>query len=171
MSMTAGLDCGPVYASETVDIGPGETAGELLERLAAAGGALLTRHLAAIIAGSLSAEEQDDSGASYAGKIRTSDALLDWQQPAEQLQRAVRAYNPVPGAYFMLDDARIKCWQAQNVAGSGAAPGTVTSAGVDGITIACGDGALRLEIVQRPGKRPVTAAEFTSQTNIAGRQL
>jgi len=171
MSMTAGLDCGPVYASAVLDIGAEETAGELHDRLAAAGAELLAKHLAEIIDARLSARQQDDSEASYAHKIKTSDAQMDWQQPAENLARLVRAFNPVPGAYFMLGDDRIKCWSATATAGNGTAAGTVIAAGPDGIEVACAEGALRMLNLQRPGKRPVTAAEFAAQVDIAGRQL
>ena len=77
----------------------------------------------------------------------------------------------MPGAFFMLDEARIKCWRAESVAGTNAAPGEVIATGAEGITVACGDGALRMLSLQRPGKRPVTAAEFAAQLDIAGRQL
>lgn len=171
MSMTAGLDCGPVYAREVLDIGEDETAGELHDRLAAAGATLLSKQLADIIAGNCRAEMQDDSKASYAAKIKTSDAQLHWDRPAETLARQVRAFNPVPGAFFMLDDARIKCWRAAAVAGVDAEPGTVVATDADGVTVACGSGALRMQSVQRPGKRPITAAEFNAQSNIAGQKL
>ena len=171
MSMTAGLDCGPVFASTALDIGAAETAGELHDRLAAAGGSLLTEKLADIIAAKITASDQDDSNATYAAKIKTSDAQLDWHRPADDLARAVRAFNPVPGAFFMLDDARIKCWRAESITSASAAAGEVVATGADGITVACGDGALRMQSLQRPGKRPVTAAEFSAHLDIAGRQL
>jgi methionyl-tRNA formyltransferase len=172
MAMTAGLDCGPVYVEEALAIGPDETAGDLHDRLAALGGELLVRHFDAILDGALEAVEQDDSRATYAGKISKQDARLDWQQPAEVLQRQVRAYNPVPGAFFLFDDTPIKCWRAGVVAGSEqAAAGEVLSAGRDGIVVACGRQALRLDSLQRPGKRPVTAAEFAGAVAIAGRRL
>ena len=171
MAMQAGLDDGPVYACSELQIGPNETAGELHDRLAATGATLLIEHLAAILAGELEAEPQDDARASYAPKIKTADAVLDWQRPAEQLARIVRAYNPVPGAWFMLDAERIKCWQATGIASVDAPPGTIVAAGPDGVIVACGEGALRLESLQRPGKRAVTAAEFAAQFELAGRQL
>ena len=171
MAMTAGLDCGPVYASESMTIGDDESAGELHDRLAAAGGRLLTRHLSDIVAGNIPAQAQDDGAAIYAPKIRAGDAAIDWQRPAVELARIVRAYNPAPGAYFFLDDDRIKCSGAKSVAGTEAAPGTVIDAGPDGITVACGDGALRLTLLQRPGKRPVSASEFAAQLDLIGRQL
>ena len=171
MAMTAGLDCGPVYVSTTLDIGAGETAGELHDRLAAAGGSLLVEWLPDILQGKTAAVDQDDARASYAHKIKTSDAAMDWQRPARELERLVRAYNPVPGAWFMLDEQRIKCWRAEIAPDVNAAPGAVTAADAHGITVACGEGALRLLELQKPGKRPVAAAQFAANAAIAGRQL
>jgi methionyl-tRNA formyltransferase len=171
MSMTAGLDCGPVFACNTLDIGTEETAGELHERLAAAGAELLTQHLAEVVSGKAVAVEQDDGNANYAAKIKTSDAQLDWTRPAAELARLVRAFNPVPGAYFMLGDARIKCWSAEPVETDVTVPGQVVCSAADGITIACSEGALNMQTLQRPGKRPITAAEFAAQVDIVGRIL
>jgi methionyl-tRNA formyltransferase len=171
MAMTAGLDCGPVYVEEAIAIGDEETAGELHDRLATLGGELLVRHFDAIVGATLHATEQDDSRATYAGKISKQDARLDWQRPAVELHRRVRAYNPVPGAFFLLDDMPVKCWQASVVAGATGTPGEVLSADRDGIVIACGRDALRLDSLQRPGKRPVTAGEFAGSVAMAGRRL
>ena len=171
MAMTAGLDCGPVFVSESMTIGDDEAAGELQDRLAGSGGRLLTRHLADIIAGNISPQEQDQGAATYAPKIRASDAVIDWRQSAAELDRVVRAFNPAPGAYFLLDDERIKCSGASIAAGADAAPGTVIAAGPDGITVACGDGALCMTSLQRPGKRPVSAGEFAARLDILGRHL
>lgn len=170
MSMTAGLDCGPVYACEAVAIGEEEAAGELHDRLAAAGGALLAKHLGEILDGSLVASDQDGELATYAPKIKNSDAALIWTRSAAELALAVRAYNPVPGAWFMLGDQRIKCWEAQAIDAS-AEEGTVLEAGRDGIVVACREGALRMRRLQRPGKRPVTAGEFAAQADLIGRRL
>jgi methionyl-tRNA formyltransferase len=171
MSMTAGLDCGPVFAATALDIGAEETAGELHDRLATAGGELLAEQLSDILAGNKVAREQDESLATYAPKIKTSDAEIDWQRPASELARLVRAYNPVPGAYFMFDEQRIKCWRAQRTAGDHGVPGQVLSADADGVVVACAEGALRLLELQRPGKRRVNAAEFAANTPVAGRRL
>jgi methionyl-tRNA formyltransferase len=172
MAMTAGLDCGPVYVEERIAIGPDDTAGELHDRLAVLGGELLVRHFDAIVSGALQAEQQDDALATYAPKIGKQDARLDWREPAEALQRRVRAYNPVPGAFFLLDGAPVKCWRAGVVACSDeAAPGDVLSADRDGIVVACGRDALRLDSLQRPGKRPVTAGEFSGAVAMPGRHL
>jgi len=171
MSMTAGLDCGPVFVSQPLTIGDNETAGELHDRLAAAGGALLSRHLGEIMRGGLAADAQDEAQATYAPKIRNSDAQLDWRQSAVQLARAVRAYNPAPGAWFVLDAERIKCWQARALEDTGGPAGKVTAADGAGVTIACGNGALRLESLQRPGRRRVTGGEFAAQFELIGKQL
>jgi methionyl-tRNA formyltransferase len=171
MSMTAGLDCGPVFAATALDIGAEETAGELHDRLATTGGELLVEQLPDILAGNKVAREQDESLATYAPKIKTSDAEIDWQRPASEFARLVRAYNPVPGAYFMFDEQRIKCWRAQLVTDEQGAPGQVLCADAEGVVVACAEGALRLLELQRPGKRRVNAAEFTASAPIAGRRL
>ncbi|MEE8426358.1 MAG: methionyl-tRNA formyltransferase [Woeseiaceae bacterium] len=171
MAMTAGLDSGPVYASATLAIGTRETASELHDRLADLGGRLLLRHLDAIVDGSLVAVPQDESCSTYAGKINTQDAVMDWSRPAIELQRLVLAFNAVPGAWFMLDDERIKCWEAEAVAGVNCAAGSVVSAGQDGIVVACGEGALRLTSLQRPGKRRVAARQLAAQIDMRDRRL
>ncbi len=171
MLMEAGLDSGPVYVSESVSIGEHETAGDLHGRLAATGAKLLASHLGKIVDGEMAPVQQDEDQATYAPKIKTADAEIDWNRPATELDRLVRAYSPVPGAWFMLDDARIKCWRAQHSAGVDAPPGTVVEAGQGGIVVACGDGALRMESLQRPGKRAVTAGEFSSQIDLVGLTL
>ena len=171
MAMTAGLDTGAVYVSEATDIGADETAGELHDRLAALGGKLLANKLAAILANELQAVEQDESQASYAGKITTDDAAMNWRLSADELCREVRAYNPAPGAWFMIGDERVKCWRASCVGASNGAAGTVVSADRDGIVVACNSGALEMQELQRPGKGRISAREFAAQTKIRGSVL
>ena len=175
MSMTAGLDCGPVYATEAVTIGAGETAGELHDRLAELGGCLLVAHLDDLLNGRIDAVEQDEASATYAGKIDKSDAQLDWRQDAGQLHRCVRAYNPVPGAFFFAPGndgpLRIKCWRSSVVDEVDASPGQVVECDRGGIIVACGSGGLRLEELQLPGKKRVSAREFADQLDLRGRAL
>ena len=171
MQMSAGLDCGPVYEVKTLTIGADETAGELHDRLAALGGELLVARLADILGGRVEAVPQDESGASYAGKIQKQDAELDWTMDASKLERRVRAYNPVPGAWFHIDDKRTKCWRARSVDNVDATPGKVVEYGREGIVIACGSGGLSLEELQLPGKRRVSAREFADQLDLSGRTL
>lgn len=171
MSIEAGLDTGPVYSSDAITINDGETAGELHGRLAKLGGRVLAQHIKEIAAGNLEAIAQDDSRATYAGKITTADAAIDWRRSARDIDRQVRAFNPVPGAWFMHGDERIKCWRAKPVAGVDAPPGTVVTATQEGVVVACGDGALSIESLQRPGKRTITAGEFANQVDLAGQRL
>jgi len=170
MAMTAGLDCGPVFHTSEVSIGAGESAGELHDRLAALGGAALVEHLDGILGGELLATEQDESRATYAPKIQKQDAEIDWCRPAAELARRVRAYNPFPGAFFFADNARIKVWRSTAVDG-GAEPGTVIQNDRDGIVVACGGGALRLDELQLPGKRRATHQEFARQFDLSGARL
>ena len=171
MHMEAGLDTGPVYVSATTNIEVDETAGELHDRLAWMGGELLHENIDDIVAGNMEAILQDEAKATYAAKIRKQDACIDWNQPAQFVQRQVRAYNPVPGASFGFADEQIKCWRASLVEDIEAVAGTVVSADKDGIDIACAQGGLRLVEVQRPGRRKVSAAELAGQLDLAGEQL
>jgi methionyl-tRNA formyltransferase len=180
MAMTAGLDCGPVFATAEVTIDEGETAGELHDRLAALGGELLVDKLEDILAGKIKPVEQDDAVTTYAGKIKKQDAHLDWSQDAETIARCVRAYNPMPGAFFFVEnetsgaggeDLRIKCWRAEAVVAQEAEPGCVLDCGRDGIIVACGSGALRLDELQLPGRRRAPVREFIQQLDLSGRVL
>jgi methionyl-tRNA formyltransferase len=171
MQMTAGLDCGPVYCSHEVCIATDETAGELHDRLAALGGEILCNCLPDILAGDVAAIAQDETFVTYAGKIQKQDAKLDWQLPARELQRKVRAYNPVPGSYFFADDQRVKCWRAQVVKDVNDKPGTVVDFTADSIVIACGEDGLRLDELQLSGKRRAGAREFVQQIKLHGKRL
>jgi len=171
MQMTAGLDSGPVFAQQSVQIGETESAGELLDRLALLGGEMLCEQLPDILDGKLEAEPQDENSVTYAGKIRKSDAAMNWRKSATELLREVRAYKPVPGAFFDLDGEQIKCWSAEIADGQSGTVGTVISAGRDGIDVACGEGVLRMLELQRPGRGRISAGEFTDQTSIMGRRL
>jgi methionyl-tRNA formyltransferase len=170
MAMTAGLDCGPVYHIDEVSIGGTETAGELHDRLAALGGRTLVAHLDAIMAGGMPAAAQDESRASYAPKIEKKDAAIDWTLSAEELARRVRAYNPFPGAFFFAGDTRIKVWRATAADGRDA-PGKVMRCDRDAVIVACGSGMLRLDELQLPGRRRVTAQEFAGQIDLSGQRL
>lgn len=171
MRMEAGLDTGPVYASTAMQIAPTESAGELHDRLAALGGELLLGHLEEIISGDLEPEPQDEDAATYAGKIRKQDAQLNFDDPALSMLRKIRAYNPTPGASFKFGDEIIKCWRAEEARGMEGHAGTVLAAGSDGIDVACGEGAIRMLEVQRPGRRHITAREFAGQSALVGKRF
>ena len=175
MAMTAGLDCGPVYTIAEVIIGDDETAEELHDRLAALGGSALVAPLDDILAGEVTPAEQDESLVTYAPKIVTSDARIDWSLCADDLARRVRAYNPFPGSFCFVGadpvrDPRLKIWRAAAVEGD-AEPGTVIQCNRDGVVVACGAGALRLDELQLAGKRRVRAQEFVGQLNLSNLRL
>jgi methionyl-tRNA formyltransferase len=167
MAMTAGLDCGPVYAGQSIAIAKDETAASLHDKLAELGGTLLVAELQAILDGDRVAVEQDETLVTYAGKIKKQDAEIDWGKPAIEIQRAVRAYNPVPGAYFFRDDKRIKVWRAEVVDGVSGRAGEFLQFDKDAIVVACGEHGLRLEELQMPGKRRATAREFVDQIDLS----
>ena len=171
MAMDAGLDTGPVYASSAIPVGPGATAGEIHDELADLGGRLLVENLAGIIDGRLEPEPQDEGAATYAGKIRPGNAALDWTRPAAELDRIVRAYNPVPGARFGFGDETIKCWRASPGDEEARPAGRILHAGAEGIEVACGSGSLKLLELQRPGRKRVSAAEFSAQLDLVDRRF
>jgi methionyl-tRNA formyltransferase len=153
MQMDAGLDTGAVLLQKGIAIGPKETAGELHDRLAALGGAVIVEALG----GSFKARPQPADGVTYAAKISPQEARLDWNGPATALDRAVRAFNPVPGAWTLLPNGeRLKILAAE-ISDAHGTPGAIID---DRLTIACGDGALRLLLVQRQGKRVMEATEL-----------
>jgi methionyl-tRNA formyltransferase len=158
------VDTGPVVAVERVDVGSGETAGELLERLAPIGGRLLVRALDDLDQGRLQAITQSDIDASPAPKIKPEEAEIDWTRPARDLANLVRALNPRPGAFTTAGGKRLIVWRAHPVDGSGS-PGTVLSAR-PALHVATGAGALALDEIQLEGKRALPAEEF-----VRGRRL
>jgi len=160
MRMSLGLDEGDIVATETVRIGPLDTAGSLSERLAEAGARLLPPTLAAIAAGTAVETPQVDEGVTYAKKIRTAEARIDWSRPARELDWHIRGLSPFPGAWFEAPSAkgpvRVKALLSRVEDASGA-PGTVLD---DALLIACGEGAIRLLRAQREGKSAQDAGEF-----------
>jgi methionyl-tRNA formyltransferase len=153
MQMDEGLDTGPMLLDWSVEI-DGKTAGELTENLADLGGQALRRYLTEPQKHPPVAQPGD--GATYAAKIDKSEAQLDFVQDAYALERHVRAFNPVPGAWFEFLSERIKVWEAEVVPGAGP-PGMVAD---DRLKIACGERAVRPLIVQRPGKSRMYVDEF-----------
>ena len=167
MQMEAGLDTGPVFATSTIEIGASETAGELHDRLAILGGELLVASLGDIVAGKLEAVSQDDEQATYAGKISRDDAKIDWSRDAVAIDRQVRAFNPVPGAWTDVLGESVKIWRTAVVDQSGE-PGEVLVASGSTLVVACGDQAVRIETLQRPGKRRIEGGEFAGQRPLEG---
>jgi methionyl-tRNA formyltransferase len=150
MQMDEGLDTGPMLLQEVVPIGPRTTAQQLHDTLAELGARLVLAALDGVAQGSLVAKPQPQAGASYAKKLRREEGALDWRQPAAQLERAVRAFDPWPGAWLEQRGERIKVLAAELVVSpDSAAPGTVLD---DRLAVQCGTGALRPLSLQRPGR-------------------
>ncbi len=151
MQMEAGLDTGPMLLRGTVPIGPRTTMPALHDALAAMGGALVLRALAE----NPPAVPQPEAGVTYAPKLAKADGKLDWTQDAAQLDRQVRALNPWPGTWFQAGEETLRLLAAEPAEGGGP-PGTVLAPGL----VACGQGALRLLRLQRPGRGPMAAADL-----------
>lgn len=171
MQMEAGLDTGPVFARAATAIDDNECAGDLHDRLALMGGVLLVDKLPDILDGKVTPVPQDNDAATYAGKLNKQEAGIDWRDAAAEIVLKIRAYNPVPGAWFELGDERIKCWRASVVDNVEGPAGVVLQAGKDGVDITCGSGALRLLELQRPGRKRVSAGEFAAQLDLSGKRL
>lgn len=172
MRMEAGLDTGPVFARALCPIIPGMTGGELHDRLAGLGAETLRAALPDLLADRLTPEPQDDADAIYAAKLDKSEAELDWNRSALELERQVLAFNPYPVAQTRLDGQTLRIWRARAEAESTEAlPGTVLREAGDGIVIAAGSGILRLTEVQLPGGRPQPVAAFLNAHRLTGRRL
>ena len=161
MQMEAGLDTGPMLLAGTLDIDPQDSAGTLHDRLATLGGTLAVDALARL--DRLEAVPQPEAGVTYAGKIDKAEARLDWTQPAAVLARKLRAFDPFPGATLVLAGEPVKAWRGTAVS-AGGRPGQVLDVNPSGIVVACGNGALRLTELQKPGGRRLSAAEFLRGT-------
>ena len=159
MQMDEGLDTGPMLAERTVDIAADDSTATLHDRLAATGAQLLIDTLPDLLAGRITAVPQPADGACYAAKIGKAEAALDFRRPAVELDRAIRAFNPFPGALMTVDGTPIKLWQAR-VEPAGGEPGRILAVGDDGVVIACGEGALRLTELQKPGGKRLPVADF-----------
>lgn len=160
MRMDEGLDTGPVCMTDTVPIGPDVTTGELHDTLADRGARLIVKAMDTLEAGSLRCTPQPDAGATYAAKIDKAESRIDFTRPATEVHNHVRGLSPFPGAWFEAapqggTPERIKVLRTELTEGSGA-PGEALD---DRLTIACGNGAVRLVTVQRAGKRAMTAED------------
>ncbi len=172
MQMDVGLDTGDMLYKLATPITAEDNAQRLHDRLAELGAQAIVEALAALQAGELTPEPQDDALANYARKLSKAEAAIDWQQSAAQIARQVAAFNPWPVAQTSLDDKVVRIWEAEAVDGGGtAAPGSVVAEDKQGIDVACGEGALRLKRLQLPGGKPLTVAEFLNGRSLAGMRL
>ncbi|HKX95277.1 MAG TPA: methionyl-tRNA formyltransferase [Methylibium sp.] len=159
MQMDEGLDTGAMLLGEREAIRADDSTATLHDRLAALGGRLIVEALELAACGGLAARPQPAEGVTYAHKIEKAEAAIDWAQPAAAIERRVRAFDPFPGASFGLDGETVKLWRAA-LADGAAPPGTVLDAAPGVLRVACGEGALDLLQLQRPGGRRVGVRDF-----------
>ena len=165
MQMDAGMDTGAVIECAELPIAPDDTSATLHDKLSALGGEVLKRSLPRYVDGEISAVPQPTEGVVMAPMIKKEDGRLDWSRSARELERRLRAFTPWPGAFCTFDGGLLKVSKAAVGEGKGA-PGTVLSAGHEGVEVACAEGSLKLLLLQPEGKRAMTAQDF-----ISGRKL
>ena len=167
MQMEAGLDTGPVLLQRRLALPRGTTAGELEASLADLGATALLEALRQIAAGTARPEAQSSEGVTYAAKITKAETLIDWANPAAQIERQVLAFNPRPGAAMSLGGESVRVLAARALEGTERGdPGLVLEARHDALVIACGSGRLALQALQRPGRNPVSARELAAACGI-----
>lgn len=161
MQMDAGLDTGAMLLAERLPIAPDDTTASLHDKLAGLGAQLIVQAIELAGQGALKPVAQPEAGVTYAHKIDKAEAAIDWTQPAEAIERRVRAFDPFPGASACLRGETLKVWRCGvEPHGGSAAAATVISADASGIVVACGRGALRLTQLQRAGGKRLGVAEF-----------
>jgi methionyl-tRNA formyltransferase len=164
MRMAEGLDTGDVALAERLPVPPDATAGDMHDRLAQTGADLMARALATLERGGLRLTPQASEGVTYAKKIEKPETRIDWSKPWNEVHNHIRGLSPFPGAWFEIEDGakrmRVKAIRSTRGEGSGR-PGTALD---DRLTIACGNGAVRLTEVQRAGAKAMSAGEFLRGT-------
>jgi methionyl-tRNA formyltransferase len=172
MRMDQGLDTGPVYLTERLPILPDDTAGSLHDRLASLGARCIVDALPQIERAMLVSVPQASDGATYAQKVTKQEAAIDWRRDASTVDRQVRAFNPVPGAYSALGDTMVKIWRVQPSAGGQGDPGFIIRANEGGIDVACGLGMVKILELQQAGGKRLLAAEFArGASSLAGQRF
>jgi methionyl-tRNA formyltransferase len=187
MQMDAGLDTGPVLLQRRIGMRADHTAGSLRDELAALGAVALLEALEGLSAGTLRASPQPREGVTYAAKISKAEARIDWTRAAADIERQVRAFNPWPMAETLLEGEQLRVLAAR-VAPPAAyqdspeakraervdkisEPGSIVAVSTDSMTVQCGRGCLGITQVQRPGRRPVSVADYSHSLGLAGRRL
>lgn len=175
MQMDIGLDTGDMLLRLNCPITPQDTSASLYDSLAQLGPQGMLQTLQQLANGTAVAEKQDDSLATYASKLSKEEARLDWNLSAKQLERCIRAFNPWPVSYFMVDEQPVKVWLATVLPHQDVQPGTIVQSDKQGIQVATAEGVLQLEILQPAGKKAMPAKDllnsrqewFTSGTVLA----
>lgn len=173
MKMDVGLDTGPILLQEAVAIAPADTAASLHDTLAKRGATALLTALDGLERGSVIPRPQPAEGVTYASKIDKAEAVIDWTQPADAIERKVRAFNPWPVAETRLEGEQLRIYAAAVApnAAVASAPGMIAVTREGEVLVSCGKGALSLLEVQRPGRRPVSGRDLAHTAALAGRCL
>ena len=165
MQMDAGLDTGAMLVGKATPIDPEEDSNSLHDRLAVIGAETLAETLDLLVGGKLVSRKQDDALSCYAPMLKKEDGMIDWGQTAQAVKNRVRGMTPWPGAFTFLDATTLKICRAGVAHGSGA-PGTVLSAGKQGLEVACADGSVIIEELQLEGRKRLKAADFLAGCKI-----
>ncbi|MEX9843825.1 methionyl-tRNA formyltransferase [Providencia rettgeri] len=161
MQMDAGLDTGDMLYKAICPINPSDTSASLYDKLAIIGPEALIHTVEMLSSGQCTAEKQDDSLANYAEKLSKEEARINWQDDAVHIERCIRAFNPWPMSYFMVEEQLIKVWQAEALEEAhDKQPGTIINADKKGICIATGNGILNITQLQPPGKKAMSAQDI-----------
>jgi methionyl-tRNA formyltransferase len=175
MQLEAGLDTGPVYVTARLTIAPDESAGALEARLARLGADTLGGLVAALLDAQLTPVPQATAGVTYAGRIKKSDARIDWREPALAIARRVRAFNPWPVAETLLDGQQFRCFAGEALSAealdAATEPGRILATNAEGIEVQTGAGRLRLRTVQLPGRAQIAAADLARGRSLVGKVL
>jgi methionyl-tRNA formyltransferase len=172
MQMEAGLDTGPVLLMREIAIEAHDTSSKLLEKLTALGAEAIVQALADFAR--LRPQPQFTEGITYAPKLLKTEARIDWRRSAIEIDRQIRAFDPSPGTESTFSGNTVKICKARPLTGQNrnkASPGTILLAGPDGIMVACGEGALLITGLQKPGGKRLSAAEFLHATEIRAGQI
>lgn len=176
MRMEAGLDTGPMILKRPIPIEPDDSCASLHDRLANLGASTLLEALNCLANGTAVGEPQPQAGVTYAAKIEKSEGRIDWTARAVEIERQVRAFNPWPIAETRYEGEQLRVLRAKaemddSTRLAGQPPGTILLASERAVLVQCGLGRLAIAEVQRPGKRPVSARDFSNTAPLVGRRL
>ena len=160
MQMDVGLDTGDMLYKKACEIDDKETASTLHDKLAALGASAIVDVLQLVEQDKLKPVQQDNQNATYAAKLTKDEAQLDWTRSALELDRDVRSYNPFPGASCLINDVPIRIWQASVYENKTGEPGEILDVQKNTLVVACGKGALGLEVLQKPNAKALPVGQF-----------
>jgi methionyl-tRNA formyltransferase len=160
MHVAPALDSGDIILARSLEIRPDETGGSLHDRLADLAPEAMAEALGRIVAGTATREPQDEARATYLGKLGREDGAIDWSRPAEEIERWVRAFDPWPGTYAEWLGQKLKVFPPVGIEEATGAPGEILSIDGGALTVACGSGALRVEVVQIEGRKRLDVRSF-----------